>query len=322
MDALRKSGDSVGARVDVVADGVPPGWGEPIYGKLDGELAAALMSINAVKGVEIGDGFAVVAQKGSEHRDQMTPDGFASQPRRRHPRRHLHRPAAALLGRVQADLEPAPAGRQPRHPRQRRRSRHHRPPRSLRRHPRHADLRGDGRAGADGPGAAPSRAVRRRRRRVAAHPGRPRRRQTIAASRVVPRRWARAATAPRDRPIQPIIRASGQAAHGIRSQPAARPVQDTQHMSKTVTVAVVGATGAVGETMLKILAERNFPVGKLHVLASERSAGGEVALRRQASWWCRTWPRSIRPASTSRCSRPAAASRRSTRRSSPPPARW
>ena len=78
MDALRKSGDSVGARVTVVADGVPPGWGEPIYGKLDGEIAAAMMSINAVKGVEIGDGFASVAQKGSEHRDVMTPDGFAS----------------------------------------------------------------------------------------------------------------------------------------------------------------------------------------------------------------------------------------------------
>ena len=90
MDALRKSGDSVGARVDVIADGVPPGWGEPIYGKLDGELASALMSINAVKGVEIGDGFGVVAQKGSEHRDEMTPQGFAIQPRRRHPRRHQH----------------------------------------------------------------------------------------------------------------------------------------------------------------------------------------------------------------------------------------
>jgi len=78
MDALRKSGDSVGARVDVVADGVPPGWGEPIYGKLDGELAAALMSINAVKGVEIGDGFAAAAQKGTEHRDLITPHGFLS----------------------------------------------------------------------------------------------------------------------------------------------------------------------------------------------------------------------------------------------------
>jgi chorismate synthase len=78
MDALRKSGDSVGARIDVVAEGVPPGWGEPVYGKLDAEIAAAMMSINAVKGVEIGAGFAAVAQKGSAHRDEMTPDGFLS----------------------------------------------------------------------------------------------------------------------------------------------------------------------------------------------------------------------------------------------------
>ena len=78
MDALRKSGDSVGARVDVVAEGVPPGWGEPVYGKLDAEIASAMMGINAVKGVEIGAGFASVAQKGSEHRDPMRPDGFGS----------------------------------------------------------------------------------------------------------------------------------------------------------------------------------------------------------------------------------------------------
>ena len=78
VNALRKSGDSVGARVTVVADGVPPGWGEPIYGKLDGDIAAALMSINAVKGVDIGDGFAAVAQKGSEHRDEITREGFLS----------------------------------------------------------------------------------------------------------------------------------------------------------------------------------------------------------------------------------------------------
>jgi chorismate synthase len=78
VNALRKSGDSVGARVAVVADGVPPGWGEPIYGKLDGDLAAALMSINAVKGVEIGAGFASVAQKGSDHRDEITTEGFLS----------------------------------------------------------------------------------------------------------------------------------------------------------------------------------------------------------------------------------------------------
>jgi chorismate synthase len=78
MDALRKSGDSVGARVDVYADGLPPGWGEPVYGKLDGELAGALMSINAVKGVEIGDGFASVAQRGSQHRDPIGREGFES----------------------------------------------------------------------------------------------------------------------------------------------------------------------------------------------------------------------------------------------------
>ncbi|MEO7935559.1 MAG: chorismate synthase [Dokdonella sp.] len=78
MNALRKSGDSVGARINVVAEGVPPGWGAPIYAKLDGDIAAALMSINAVKGVEIGDGFSVVTQHGSEHRDEMTPQGFLS----------------------------------------------------------------------------------------------------------------------------------------------------------------------------------------------------------------------------------------------------
>jgi chorismate synthase len=78
MDALRKSGDSCGARVTVIATGVPPGWGEPVYGKLDADLASAMMGINAVKGVEIGAGFASIAQKGSEHSDEMTPQGFVS----------------------------------------------------------------------------------------------------------------------------------------------------------------------------------------------------------------------------------------------------
>lgn len=78
MDALRKEGDSVGARVTVVARNVPPGLGDPVYGKLDAELAAAMMSINAVKAVEIGAGFACVAQKGSEHRDEITRQGFLS----------------------------------------------------------------------------------------------------------------------------------------------------------------------------------------------------------------------------------------------------
>ncbi|NJN46529.1 MAG: chorismate synthase, partial [Candidatus Competibacteraceae bacterium] len=78
MDALRKSGDSIGARVTVVAKGVPPGWGEPVFDRLDADLAHALMSINAVKGVEIGAGFASVEQRGTEHRDEMTPQGFLS----------------------------------------------------------------------------------------------------------------------------------------------------------------------------------------------------------------------------------------------------
>jgi chorismate synthase len=76
MDALRKAGDSCGARIDVVAQNVPVGLGEPIYDKLDAEIAFALMGINAVKGVEIGAGFKSVAQKGTEHGDALTPDGF------------------------------------------------------------------------------------------------------------------------------------------------------------------------------------------------------------------------------------------------------
>ena len=78
MDQLRKSGDSVGAKVTVVAEGVPVGWGEPVYDRLDADIAYALMSINAVKGVEIGAGFASVAQKGTEHGDEMSPQGFLS----------------------------------------------------------------------------------------------------------------------------------------------------------------------------------------------------------------------------------------------------
>jgi len=76
MDQLRESGDSCGARVNVVAEKVPVGWGEPVYGRLDADIAGAMMSINAVKGVEIGAGFAAIEQKGSEHGDEMTPQGF------------------------------------------------------------------------------------------------------------------------------------------------------------------------------------------------------------------------------------------------------
>jgi len=78
MDALRKEGNSIGARINVEATGIPPGLGEPIFDRLDADIAHALMSINAVKGVEIGAGFACVAQKGTEHRDEITPQGFLS----------------------------------------------------------------------------------------------------------------------------------------------------------------------------------------------------------------------------------------------------
>jgi chorismate synthase len=76
MDALRKAGDSCGARVDIRASGVPSGWGEPLYDRLDAAIAHAMMGINAVKGVEIGAGFAAIADRGSRHGDELTPDGF------------------------------------------------------------------------------------------------------------------------------------------------------------------------------------------------------------------------------------------------------
>ena len=78
MDALRKEGNSIGARINVVAEHVPPGWGEPIFDRLDADIARAMMGINAVKGVEIGAGFGSITQKGTEHRDEMTLQGFLS----------------------------------------------------------------------------------------------------------------------------------------------------------------------------------------------------------------------------------------------------
>ncbi len=78
MDALRKEGNSIGARISVVASGMPPGLGEPIFDRLDADIAHAMMSINAVKGIEIGAGFDCIEQKGTEHRDEITPEGFLS----------------------------------------------------------------------------------------------------------------------------------------------------------------------------------------------------------------------------------------------------
>jgi chorismate synthase len=78
MDQLRRDGDSIGARIEVIAEGAPAGWGEPLYDRLDADIAHAMMGLNAVKGVSIGAGFDCVAQRGSEHGDEITPDGFLS----------------------------------------------------------------------------------------------------------------------------------------------------------------------------------------------------------------------------------------------------
>jgi chorismate synthase len=78
MDALRKEGNSIGARINVIARHVPPGLGEPVFDRLDADIAHAMLGINAVKGVELGAGFDSVTQKGTEHRDEITPEGFLS----------------------------------------------------------------------------------------------------------------------------------------------------------------------------------------------------------------------------------------------------
>ena len=78
MDQLRKDGDSIGARIEVIAQGLPAGWGEPLYDRLDADLAFAMMGLNAVKGVSIGAGFGCITQRGSEHGDELTPEGYLS----------------------------------------------------------------------------------------------------------------------------------------------------------------------------------------------------------------------------------------------------
>jgi chorismate synthase len=163
MDSLRKAGDSVGAEVTVVARGVPVGWGDPVYDRLDADIAYAMMGINAVKGVEIGAGFRSVTQRGSEHGDELTPQGF------------LSNNAGGVLGGIsprpgrggahgrEANLQHSPAAQNHQRCRRSDRNCNPRPPRSLRRHSRHADRRGHAGACADRCRVAPSRPVRRRR---------------------------------------------------------------------------------------------------------------------------------------------------------------
>ncbi len=176
VDEARKAGSSLGAVVECVATGVPAGWGAPIYAKLDADLASAMMGINAVKGVEIGEGMAAARLRGEENADPMRPGDerrarVSRQPCGRHRRRHQHRPAGGRAGGVQADqLDPYPAGN--RNARRRGdRARHQGPPRSLRRHPRHPGGRGDDGAGAGRPQAAAPGAVRVMKRDPGSSPG-------------------------------------------------------------------------------------------------------------------------------------------------------
>ena len=161
LDDVRKAGSSVGAVVEIVAEGVPAGWGAPIYGKLDAELAGALMSVNAVKGVEIGDGFAAAELTGEENADEMRAGaGRAAalplQSRRRHSRRHLDRAADRRPLRRQADLVDPDAAAHGHPCNGGDRDRHQGPPRPLRRHPRRPRRRGDGGLRAGGRVPAPS----------------------------------------------------------------------------------------------------------------------------------------------------------------------
>ena len=112
MDDIRKSLDSVGARLRVVAENVPVGWGEPVFDRLDADIAHAMMSINAVKGVEIGAGFACVAQRGSEHGDELTPQGFASN----HAGGILGGISTGQTVEVSIAIKPTSSIAQPRHP--------------------------------------------------------------------------------------------------------------------------------------------------------------------------------------------------------------
>jgi chorismate synthase len=114
MIELRRAGDSIGARINLIASGVPIGLGEPVFDKLEADIAHGLMSINAVKGVEFGDGFDCVRQRGSEHRDEITPGGFTEYLCGRHARGDLERPGHSGQHRAEADVEHPGARQDPR----------------------------------------------------------------------------------------------------------------------------------------------------------------------------------------------------------------
>ena len=162
LDELRRAGDSIGARINLIASGVPVGLGEPVFDKLEGEIAKGLMSINAVKGVEFGDGFECVRQRGSEHRDELTPDGFKKNSSGGTLGRYLERSGHPRQHRSETDVEHPSAGRDRRQGRARHRDRDDGSARPLRGLASDADRRGDARAHTDGPLLASSRSERRR----------------------------------------------------------------------------------------------------------------------------------------------------------------
>ena len=161
IDQIRREGDSVGAAVYVEACGVPVGWGEPVFDRLDADIAKAMMSINAAKGVEIGAGFESVMQRGSQHRDQMNPKApqlFMSNRAGGVLGGHFQRAEHRSQGGLQADLQHRGTGanREPRQPT--RRCGGHRQTRPVRRHPRRAHRRSHACVGADGSRVARPRA--------------------------------------------------------------------------------------------------------------------------------------------------------------------
>ena len=162
LDELRRAGDSIGARINLIASGVPVGLGEPVFDKLEGEIAKGLMSINAVKGVEFGDGFECVRQRGSEHRDELTPDGFKKNSSGGTLGRYLERSGHSRQHRSETDVEHPSAGRDRRQGRARHRDRDDGPARPLRGLASDADRGGDARAHADGSLLTSSRSERRR----------------------------------------------------------------------------------------------------------------------------------------------------------------
>ena len=174
MDALRKEGDSIGARINVIATGVPPGLGEPVFDRLDADIAKAMMGINAVKGGR--DRCRLLRRASEGHRAPRPhhPRRLPEQSRRRGPGRDLLGPGHRGRHRAQTDLQHPATGAKHRSRRQARGGRDPWPPRPLRRDPGDAHRRGHAGLGAHGPPAAPPRAESRGALRDPGGPGRSR----------------------------------------------------------------------------------------------------------------------------------------------------